>query len=612
MNKTKKYENASLDMIKSIINENINAASKSFVIIGYYLKDVRDRELYITEGCQSVWEFAQKEFNISKSSSSRFMAINDKFSDDGNSPVLMEKYKDFGSSKLQEMLTLSDEQIEQVSVSTTIAEIREIKKPDKSVATSQQEPVISEEEKLLNRCNVLKEMCNCICKMSAYLLEKNKYSMEAICQISTKDYGFGFGDEEGYSKYQAECKNSQYIVSEFKGINKWVFEAGEVEQLIWNFNGRDWCNKHQNIQNTYEQEVKVIGNKKVVTIDDLELPVRTYNCLKRENIDAVDKLCMLTEEELMQIKNISQKSVNEIVKKLGGIGISLKDKDLEIDLPEVIELKPNIRGFMDNPYCPNCDSAIDYKSDCKSCGCLIDWTGLEKLFEFEEEQIAKVQDDVEIIEADIVETEVVETENSMIDIVETDILDSEIVEIDTEQIIQEDPEQIIETDQEPNVKLYARYALEYFAKKEYADTDFYLFNARKWLADNYDYDRIAPPDYFNDNRKPQLELPMLKNNDLRRDWIDNYQEWPVWIEVPQTEERYYRYDFSNGTSFIVRVSMVHKWISGKYSKEEGWGNEEYFLLGKEDKDFKSGKTFKEFSTNKTDMIDHLKDIQKKR
>ena len=43
----------------------------------------------------------------------------------------------------------------------------------------------------------------------------------------------------------------------------------------------------------------------------------------------------------------------------------------------------------------------------------------------------------------------------------------------------------------------------------------------------------------------QRELPKLTNNDKRKDWIDDYRSWPVWIEVEQTCERYYRYDFDN-------------------------------------------------------------------
>lgn len=131
-----------LDDIKQYIRANINSASRSFVAIGYYLKYVRDNELFKEDGYQNIWEFGKDEFGIGKSSASRFMAINDRFSKDGNSPVLLDQYKDFSSSKLSEMLTMTDEQMNQVTVATTRAEIREMKQPilEEVVAPAQQEP----------------------------------------------------------------------------------------------------------------------------------------------------------------------------------------------------------------------------------------------------------------------------------------------------------------------------------------------------------------------------------------------------------------------------------------------------------------------------------------
>lgn len=247
MDEVKWYENTSLDTIKSIIKDNINNASRAFIKIGFYLKDVRDRELYKTEGYESIWEFAQAEFGIGKSSASSFMSINDRFSVDGNSPELLEQFRDFTSSKLSEMLTLSDEQIEQIKPETTIVEIREIKKPKKKepVLTSEQCPELSEEEKKQVRYQVLKEMSDSICKMGSYILEKNSYNMETIQSLSATDHSFGFGnDGDGHSKYDAVCKNSQYHVEEFNGKGKWIFESGEVNQYIWNFNGREWLKEH--------------------------------------------------------------------------------------------------------------------------------------------------------------------------------------------------------------------------------------------------------------------------------------------------------------------------------------------------------------------------------
>ncbi|KAB1644349.1 MULTISPECIES: DNA-directed RNA polymerase subunit alpha [unclassified Pseudoclavibacter] len=60
-------------------------------------------------------------------------------------------------------------------------------------------------------------------------------------------------------------------------------------------------------------------------IEDLDLSVRSYNCLKRENINYVNELVALSEQQLMNIRNIGQKSVDEVKDKLEELGLSLKD-----------------------------------------------------------------------------------------------------------------------------------------------------------------------------------------------------------------------------------------------------------------------------------------------
>ena len=118
------------DSAKNIIRRDLESMSRKFITIGYYLKMIRDNEMYRQDGFRDIWEFAQDTYGISKSTCSRWMAMNDKFSQDGNSPYLKEEYRDFGKSQLQEMLYLTDEQMEQARPDMTAKEIREIRKPE--------------------------------------------------------------------------------------------------------------------------------------------------------------------------------------------------------------------------------------------------------------------------------------------------------------------------------------------------------------------------------------------------------------------------------------------------------------------------------------------------
>lgn len=58
-------------------------------------------------------------------------------------------------------------------------------------------------------------------------------------------------------------------------------------------------------------------------IEDLDFSVRTYNCLKRANINTVADLLAKTEEDMMKVRNMGKKSLEEVVLKLDEMGLSL-------------------------------------------------------------------------------------------------------------------------------------------------------------------------------------------------------------------------------------------------------------------------------------------------
>ena len=70
-------------------------------------------------------------------------------------------------------------------------------------------------------------------------------------------------------------------------------------------------------------------------IDDLDLTVRSYNCLKRESVHTVGELVARTESDLLDIRNFGQKSIDEVKIKLHQLGLSLKDSPATFDPSEV-------------------------------------------------------------------------------------------------------------------------------------------------------------------------------------------------------------------------------------------------------------------------------------
>jgi DNA-directed RNA polymerase subunit alpha len=75
------------------------------------------------------------------------------------------------------------------------------------------------------------------------------------------------------------------------------------------------------------QQVSTAGGMDDALIEELELGVRSYNCLKREGIQTIGDLLAKTESELLNVPNLGQKSVDEVQEKLSDRGLSLRSED---------------------------------------------------------------------------------------------------------------------------------------------------------------------------------------------------------------------------------------------------------------------------------------------
>jgi DNA-directed RNA polymerase subunit alpha len=64
-----------------------------------------------------------------------------------------------------------------------------------------------------------------------------------------------------------------------------------------------------------------------MTIEELDLSVRSFNCLKRAGINTVEELTQRTEEDMMKVRNLGRKSLEEVQQKLEALGLGLKPSD---------------------------------------------------------------------------------------------------------------------------------------------------------------------------------------------------------------------------------------------------------------------------------------------
>ena len=120
-----------------------------------------------------------------------------------------------------------------------------------------------------------------------------------------------------------------------------LISLNEKEEIIKEFKEKisydliiEWISNHEitegllgicySIINTYHNRPK---EQEEITIEDLDLSVRSYNCLKRWNIHTLKDLTSRTRDDMMKVRNLGRKSLKEVESKLKEIGLSFKENE---------------------------------------------------------------------------------------------------------------------------------------------------------------------------------------------------------------------------------------------------------------------------------------------
>lgn len=139
--------------------EHVKTVASDFVEIGYLLKRAIDTDVLCGSGYQNIYEYAEEKYSIDKSRVSRFIQINDRFSEGGYSRILKEQYKDFGWSKLAIMLQLPEEINEELTPALSKTEIQAVKEEvdaerdisDIEIMLEEKDERIEQEDTLLDK-----------------------------------------------------------------------------------------------------------------------------------------------------------------------------------------------------------------------------------------------------------------------------------------------------------------------------------------------------------------------------------------------------------------------------------------------------------------------------
>ena len=103
----------------------------------------------------------------------------------------------------------------------------------------------------------------------------------------------------------------------------------------------------------------------------------------------------------------------------------------------------------------------------------------------------------------------------------------------------------------------------------------------------------------------------MKNNDQRKEWLNNYRSWGIWYKDEHTGATYYRYQFDNGASLIAEEYECESQYTGTYTSSY------LHLVGGPEPPRKSGipkwnrnEKYNRYQNSETELVEFLKEVQK--
>ena len=755
----KYYLDVNLEEAETSIRASLKDAARSVIAVGHYLKVIRDKELYREAGYENVWDYAADTFGFSKSTASRYMARNDKFSVGGNSPILAEEFREYSKAQLQEMLSLDAEQLENVTPDMTVKQIRELKKPKKlpyfeidgqmeiqDVLKADQEGQKKDpetEEKLSAyglpkrvypdgvtrkiegcegdtgkgynclechlECELGEEYCMCVdatgrlplpCEMvRTGRWEDLKEHVGKSCQFVNLDlvrYEYGSvvpvpcckkcqnpcafactvsGKRVAASQQPAAADAPQETTGtaaeKQPEENVATSQRGATDNgpkqcitgkspygncVCCGYEGAKCCAECENDCNGRCGWLDVADEQQETTGTAAEKQQKESVATSQQNAkqdsptirEFIKSWKEIFPEEFrramraMREGNSTKEKAQQIQKELSPYGAHsygcseysfswnsfVNGMDWEVDGKKIhltyvrlasellcmydpqssqFDEKPDIDDEDEEPAEIAVEQQQEHEEKAKTGKCVHDGIHRCMLAEEDKEKIGTGEDcshhccwkcekrgdcklecdaSAKRIARSILETADADETDELIDPPEEynrEVLAALIEDLEARM------EQFGECWKNDSPKIYTKKRMEIDAYKMYLEK----------------MDQAEEEQNVGEVKQP--ELPVLKNNDQRSKFIDNYEAWPLWIDTQETGERYYRYDLPDGTSFVIKTyhAMLYDYDAPGYGVhyKEGYGENEQYLL-------EPGKFFRDCRTNRSTLIEKLKELQK--
>ena len=220
---------------KQAVNEVLNRTVEDFVLTGYLLKQGRDTDILKKSGYSNVNEFAWAEYKLEATQVSRYIRINDRFSEGGYSPKLQEHYQGFGYAKLALMLTLPDSVAEELTPAYSKSEIQQVKEEIENEEKITDIEVILEGEKEEQRdLNNLEKAIHQLCMDEPDLYLQLHETVRTTCGTQyLKEILAPDGDKIYSVRPQGAGRIMLYLNDEKEEVTLQIVRQGVKEKYTW-------------------------------------------------------------------------------------------------------------------------------------------------------------------------------------------------------------------------------------------------------------------------------------------------------------------------------------------------------------------------------------------
>lgn len=559
------------------IRNGLKDAAQSVITVGYYLKAVRDNELFRSAGYETIWDYAWGEYGFSKGTASRYMKRNDRFSIGGNSPIIADEFRAFNRSQLQEMLSLDAEQMSTVTPDMTVREIRELRRPKEipyfeipGQLSLSDFPELGEaemEDSAVENSAPTETMTSTTAftvsaedligdpeeKLSAYGFPKRVYPADSL--LTTP--GCKGDNGRGYDCFNChlECEIRQEYCRCVDATCGFPFPCQMVDTGKREILEKKIGERCQFIDLNLADHAAGNGSP-IPCCKDCETPCE-YACENSGKRVATSQQSVAADAQQETAGNAAEKQQD--IPEKPKTEKCIHDGISRCTLPEEDKEKDGTGKDCAHHCCWNC---------VKRDGCNIECYASSKRKTLDDDEVAAEDEENAEQPAEPIE------------------FDRKTLE-DMIRNAQEVLDQMCDCWVENQPYTYAKYNM--------------MIQAYKLLLKEHD-----ESDQKLDPVEQQPELPLLKNDKQRAEFIDAYEEWPLWIDNQETGEKYYRYELPDGTSFVIKTyhAMLYNYDALEYGNyKEGYGENEQYLL-------KPGKFFRDCRTNRSTLIDKLKELQK--